>query len=111
MRTHFYGNGSSISWGRWRASAGGGFCLGNDELNYAVRIVEHVPCADSQGAHTLFAKPCIPAAVVSVGESVALSVDFNAKLFGIAIEIEHIRASGMLPSESKARPPIAQGPP
>jgi hypothetical protein len=87
--------------GRWRAQRdGGGLCLDRNVLNDALQVVEHILRRDPKSSHALASQPMIPGGVVSEAKVVRFTINLNAQLQLIAIEIEHIWACWMLAAKA-----------
>ena len=71
-------------------------------MNNCVQVLEHIPGGDPKHAYALLGEPLITHCILLKPSSMALPVDFDAKLGRIAIEIEDVRAGRVLAAKAHA---------
>jgi hypothetical protein len=80
-------------------------------LDHAIEISEHILRAHPQRPHTLSREPPIPRGVPRCAKIMAQTINFDAQLRAVAIEIENVRARRVLAPETETCLLPAQGSP
>jgi len=78
--------------------------LGHDQPRHRIEVPQHIRGGNSQCPNSFACHPDIPLGIVLrlITPTMRLAIDFDSQLGGWAVEIERVKAEGMLMAKPQA---------